>query len=422
MAKEKERKEIMVYADWVGHEAPQLMGILSATPSKGKEIFSFEYADSWLESGFSQLMDPDLQLLSGPFYPAEEKQNFGMFLDSCPDRWGRVLMQRREAILAKTENRVARNLVESDFLLGVYDGNRMGGLRFKLEEEGPFLNDNKEMATPPWASLRELEDASQRYEENDGDDQESLKWINLLIAPGSSLGGARPKASVIDPEGNLWIAKFPSNNDERDIGAWEMVANELASKAGLTVAEGTIGQYKSKYNTYLTKRFDRTVKGKRIHFASAMTLLGLTDGTDHTAGISYLNIVEFISRHGANKERDLHELWRRIVFSICIKNTDDHLRNHGFLLTEKGWALSPAYDINPNEYGKELSLNISDKDNSLDINVALEVAEYFNLNKGQAENIIAEVTASINSWPDLAKKYGISRAEQDRMSGAFLKM
>lgn len=420
MAREKERKEILVYADWSGLGKPCLMGILGATPVRGKELFSFEYADSWLRSGFSQLMDPDLQHLPGTFYPKEEKPNFGMFLDSCPDRWGRVLMQRREAILARMQKRPAKNLLESDYLLGVYDEHRMGGLRFKLNEEGPFLNDNTDFPTPPWTSLRELEEASRKYEEDDLTDSESLKWINQLIAPGSSLGGARPKASVVDPKGNLWIAKFPSTKDDKDIGAWEMVANELAKKAGLTVAEATVGQFKSKQHTFLSKRFDRTNKQERIHFASAMTLLGYTDGTDHATGVSYLNIAEFISRYGVNKENDLQELWRRIVFSICIKNTDDHLRNHGFLLNKEGWILSPAYDINPNEYGKGLCLNISDTDNSLDLNLALDVAEYFYLKNDQAKRMIAKIRKTIGSWPLLAKKFGISRSEQERMDGVFL--
>lgn len=224
------------------------------------------------------MLDPDLQLYSGAFYPRDEKINFGIFLDSCPDRWGRVLMQRREAIIAKKEERKAKTLLESDFLLGVFDAHRMGALRFKLDEDGPFLNDNKEMASPPFSSLRELEQASLKMEEDNIDDPEYLKWINMLIAPGSSLGGARPKASVIDTANNLWIAKFPSKNDEKNVAAWEMVANELAMKAGINISVGKVQQFNNKYATYLTKRFDRADKGGRIHFASAMTLLGHSDG------------------------------------------------------------------------------------------------------------------------------------------------
>lgn len=419
MAAANTKKEIQVYAHWQGLEEPSLMGVLSVSPAKGKESFSFEYADAWLKSGFSQMIDPDLQLYSGAYYPRDDKPNFGVFLDSCPDRWGRVLMQRREAAIAKQEDRAAKKILESDFLLGVYDTHRMGALRFNLDNDGPFLNDNKAMAAPPWTSLRELEHASFKFEEDNTDDPEYLKWVAMLIAPGSSLGGVRPKASVMDAHNNLWIAKFPSRNDDKDIAAWEMITNQLAVNAGINVAEGKLLQFNNKYHTYLTKRFDRTAAGERIHFASAMTLLGHIDGED-ASGASYLELMEFISRHGAAVEKDLEELWRRIVFSICVKNTDDHLRNHGFLLTEKGWLLSPAYDINPNEYGKGLSLNITDADNSLDLNLAMEVAGYFRLSDDKASQIIQQVSAVVKDWKKVAADYKISNAEQERMSAAFV--
>lgn len=419
MAAVNTKKDIQVYAYWQGLEEPSLMGMLSVSPAKGKESFSFEYADVWLKSGFSQMIDPDLQLYSGAYYPRDDKPNFGVFLDSCPDRWGRVLMQRREAAIAKQEDRAAKKLLESDFLLGVYDGHRMGALRFKLDTDELFLNDNKAMAAPPWTSLRELEHASLKFEEDNTDDPEYLKWVAMLIAPGSSLGGARPKASVMDAHNNLWIAKFPSRNDDKDIAAWEMVTNQLAINAGINVAEGKLLQFNNKHHTYLTKRFDRTAAGERIHFASAMTLLGHIDGED-ASGASYFELMEFISRHGAAVEKDLEELWRRIVFSICVKNTDDHLRNHGFLLTEKGWLLSPAYDINPNEYGKGLSLNITDADNSLDLDIAMEVAGYFRLSDDKASQIIQQVSAVVKDWKKVAANYKISNAEQERMSAAFI--
>ena len=419
MATANTKRDIQVYAHWAGFPEPALMGTLTVTPARGKEAFSFEYDAAWLKSGFSQIIDPDLQLFPGSYYPRDEKPNFGAFLDSCPDRWGRVLMQRREAIIAKNEERKAKSLLESDFLLGVFDEHRMGALRFKLEKDGPFMNNNSAMASPPWTSLRELEEASLKFEESDLNDPLYLKWINVLIAPGSSLGGARPKASVLDAANNLWIAKFPSKNDDKDVGAWEMVTKELALMAGLNMAEGKMQKFNSQYNTYLTKRFDRTTKGGRIHFASAMTLLGHNDG-EASAGASYLDLVEFITRHGSQVEKDLQELWRRIVFSICVKNTDDHLRNHGFLLTENGWILSPAYDINPNEYGKGLHLNISDKDNSLDMGLALSVAAYFRIDSKNADEIIKKVTTAVNTWAQVAKKYKISNAEISRMADAFI--
>ncbi|HEY2721579.1 MAG TPA: HipA domain-containing protein [Chitinophagaceae bacterium] len=417
MAK-NEKKEIIVYAHWQGLADPAMMGTLTVTQGKGKEVFSFEYTADWLKSGFTQMLDPDLQLYSGAYYPRDEKVNFGVFMDSCPDRWGRVLMQRREAAMARMEGRAARELLESDYLLGVFDGHRMGALRFKTDEKGPFLNDNRKMASPPWTSLRELEDASLKYEEDNIDDPEFLKWVNMLIAPGTSLGGARPKASVVDPEGSLWIAKFPSRMDDKDIGAWEMVVNELAQKAELNIAQGMVQRFNNRYHTYLTKRFDRTEKDERIHFASAMTLLGYTDG-EKSAGASYLELVEFLTRYGADVDRDLKELWRRIVFSICVKNTDDHLRNHGFLLTDAGWLLSPAYDVNPNEYGKGLHLNISDKDNSLSLELAMEVAEYFRLSTDNANQIIDQIRNAVGEWKEIASKYKIPNAEHERMAHAF---
>ncbi len=413
------KKEIQVYAHWQDLKKPSLIGVLSVVPAKGKESFSFEYAEAWLKTGFSQMLDPDLQLYSGAYYPRDNKPNFGVFLDSCPDRWGRVLMQRREAAMAKLENRATKKLLESDFLLGVYDGYRMGALRFKLDNEGPFLNDNKEMAAPPWTSLRELEQASLKFEEDNTADPEYLKWVAMLIAPGSSLGGARPKASVMDVHDNLWIAKFPSRNDDKDVAAWEMVTNQMAKAAGIDVAEGKLLKFKNKNHTYLTKRFDRINSGERVHFASAMTLLGHIDGED-ASDASYLELMEFISRHGAAVEKDLEELWRRIVFSICVKNTDDHLRNHGFLLTDKGWLLSPAFDINPNEYGKGLSLNITDADNSLDLSLAMEIAGYFRVSTEKAVQLVKEISSVIKDWRKLAHKYKISTAEQERMSTAFI--
>lgn len=420
MAKQDNKRSIYVYADWPGIEKPFLIGILHSDRLKGKEIFSFEYDEDWLQNGPSQLLDPSLQLYSGLHYLDEKQINFGIFLDSSPDRWGRILMRRREAALSRTENREERKLFETDYLLGVYDGHRMGALRFKLEEDGPFLNNNKDMASPPWASLKELEQISLRLEDDDvTEDPEYLKWLSMLIAPGASLGGARPKASIIGKDGSLWIAKFPSRNDQEDVGGWEIVTYELAIMAGINMAESKAQKFYSDYYTFLTKRFDRGATGQRIHFASAMTMLGYTDGQDHADGASYLELVEFIQNNGANVGQDLEQLWRRIVFSICVTNTDDHLRNHGFILTDEGWILSPAYDINPVETGTGLKLNISDEDNSLDLSLALEVSEFFRLSSKRANEIIEEITNAVDCWKEIANKYGISKVEQELKSLAF---
>ena len=420
MAKTDTRKEIFVYADWMGiKEPPALLGILHSENVRGKEIFSFEYSDEWLKSKFAQVIDPDLALYSGPHYLDDKKENFGIFLDSSPDRWGRVLMRRREAILARSANRQAKTLMESDYLLGVYDENRVGGLRFKEGESGPFLNRDKSLATPPWTSINELQAISLKLEKDeDVIDDDHIKWLNMLMAPGSSLGGARPKASIKDTAGNLWIAKFPSVKDEKDIGGWEMVVHTLAVKCGLNIAEANVERFANQYHTFLVKRFDR-IKSQRIHFASAMTMLGYTDNRDEHAGVSYLELVDFLSKHGARVNEDLEELWKRIVFSIAVSNTDDHLRNHGLILTERGWILSPAYDINPNEQGTGLSLNISDNDNSLEYDLALEVAEYFRVDKDKAQKTVEDIKKKIGDWKTIAGKYNISKTEQLMMEKAF---
>jgi serine/threonine-protein kinase HipA len=416
------KRIIQVFADWETMPEPQLMGLLSATQIRGKEIFAFEYEKHWLkENQDKHSLDPDLNLYGGQQYLQDTKSNFGIFMDSSPDRWGRLLMRRREAAMARLEARKAQPLFETDYLLGVYDQHRMGAIRFKMDSESDFLSNNKAMAAPPFTSLRELEQASLNLEKEDSvDNPDYLNWLNMLIAPGSSLGGARPKASVKDAQNNLWIAKFPSNFDDRDTGAWEMVVNELAKKSGIQIAEAMIQQFNSRHHTYLTKRFDRTSDNKRIHFASAMTLLGHSDGTDYQDGVSYLHLAEFIMRNGANVEHDLEQLWRRIVFNICVSNTDDHLRNHGFLLTSHGWTLSPAYDINPIEMGTGLKLNISENDNALDLDLVLEVAVFFRVKPQKAKQITEDIKKVVASWKTVATHYKIGRNEQERMSSAFI--
>lgn len=418
---ENENREILVYADWDGLEMTYLVGHLISERVRGSEVFSFTYSEEWLSNKFAQVIDPDLQLFKGRQYLGDEtKANFGIFTDSSPDRWGRVLMRRRESALARLEKRTAKTLFESDYLLGVYDEHRMGGLRFKLEKYGAFQNDDRQLATPPWTSIRELEEISLKLEENEiTNDPEYLKWLNLLIAPGSSLGGARPKASVVDKNGHLWIAKFPSKNDQDNTGAWEWLSYQMAKACGITMAEAQVKQFSSRHHTFLSKRFDRTNSGKRIHFASAMTLLGYADGSDFEDGVSYLELVEFIEQQGANVKQDLHQLWRRIVFSMCICNTDDHLRNHGFLLTPRGWDLSPAFDINPVETAYGLKLNVSENDNAIDLNLALDVSTYFRLKKNEANQIISEVKSAVSQWRELAKTIGITNNEIERKANAF---
>jgi len=415
-------KEILVYADWHSLGSPQLMGTLQAELLKGNEIFSFSYKQSWLDAGSAQEIDPDLKLYTGPQYLNDDKPNFGLFLDSSPDRWGRVLMKRREAIKAREEERKVKSLIETDYLLGVNDKTRMGALRFKLDPDGPFLNEGNEMPTPPINTIRELEQASLRYEEDNFiDDPKAKEWLDLLFAPGSPLGGARPKANVIDPDGKFLIAKFPSKNDERDSGAWEYICFQMARDFGIRMADCSAAIYSRDQHTFLTHRFDR--KGnERIHFASAMTLLGYKDGHDHAQGGSYLELVELLERYGADPTEDIREMWKRIVFSVAVSNTDDHLRNHGFLLSPKeGWKLSPAYDINPIPDGHGLSLNIDEDDNSLSFDLCMEAHPYFRWKEAEAREEIANIMEIRNSWEERAKAMKLKRNEIESLRPAFEK-
>lgn len=412
------QKAIQVCAHWQGLSDPVIMGTLFAAPGRGREIYSFEYDSAWLKSDYAQILDPELGLYEGPQYTRDDRPNFGLFLDSSPDRWGRLLMQRREAQLAKQEEREVSQLLESDYLLGVYDGHRMGGLRFRLSASSPFLHDQIDMPVPPWTKLRDLEYASLQLERDDAEaDEDYTTWLKMLIAPGGSLGGARPKASVVDEAGQLWIAKFPSRRDEINIGAWEFLVYKLALKAGIEMAASQIKNFSSDYDTFMTKRFDRTKKGERIHFASAMTMLGKKDGDSGETGVSYLDLADFLIKNGSQVNHDLEQLWRRIVFNICISNIDDHLRNHGFLLRKEGWVLSPAYDMNPSSTGNGLTLNISRVHNAKDLDLARSVAPYFRID--DPEIIIGDVLKAVSEWPKLAKKLKLSNREIGMMKNAF---
>lgn len=406
--------EIYVYADWDDSREPSLVGTLRSTAAKGKEHFSFSYDQVWLASRQAQQIDPELKLYSGEQH-ASDANNFRVFLDSCPDRWGRLLMKRREAMLARQQERKPRVLYEVDYLLGVHDLYRQGALRFKTSLTGEFLDNDDRLAAPPISSLRELEHAARHVEEGNSDDPEYLKWLYLLMSPGSSLGGARPKASVIDENEHLWIAKFPSRYDEYDIGAWEYVVYRLALTAGVNMAQCRLEKLNSNHRTFLTKRFDRTAKGRR-HFTSALTQLGYYDG-DYDA--SYLELAEFLTINGANAKADLAQLWRRILFNIAVSNVDDHLRNHGFIYQTGGWVLSPAYDINPVTPAEGLRLNITDTDNRLDYALAMDVIDFFQLERPEAEKIKSEVVKSVSQWKSIATEIGLSRGEQNLMAFAF---
>jgi serine/threonine-protein kinase HipA len=412
-------ENVAVYADLERFDEPVLMGSLRCQTSRTGDVFSFEYEPTWLQKAEAFTFDPDLALVSGPQYPVSGRANFGIFLDSSPDRWGRVLMQRRENMRARLEGRRARSLTEWDFLLGVHDETRLGALRFQDPDTGRFIDSDDDFAAPPITSLRELQAASLQFELHGDEEQhpDYERWLKQLFAPGTSLGGARPKASVRDEEGALCLAKFPSRQDRRDVGAWELVAHRLAAKAGIKVPQTrALRVSDSDYTTFLARRFDRTPQGRRLAFVSAMTLTQRTDGD---AGASYLELVDLLQSQGSNTHHDCIELFRRVVFGILIHNTDDHLRNHGFFLGEQGLSLSPAYDINPSNDRKELSLAINEVDTTCDVSIALEARDDYGLSKSEADGVLAEVTAAVASWRTEATELRIPKAEQDLMAKAF---
>jgi serine/threonine-protein kinase HipA len=410
------RTDIWVYVHWKGMKEPKCMGMLSAQQTKGRRAYSFSYDANWIHSQEQFLLDPDIEWFVGPQYPVK-KENFGVFLDSMPDSWGRMLMKRRAAIMANELQKPNPVLNDLDYLLGVHDFCRMGAIRIKTDPHGDFLDNDTLNPAPPWVNVRELQHGAALLESND-DSEEVRKWLTMLIAPGSSLGGARPKANIIDEQGQLWIAKFPSQNDTIDKGAWEYLAYRLAIQAGIDMAESRIEKISGKYHTFFTKRFDRE-KSERIHFASAMTMTGKNEEMIRDEHPSYLDIVEFIQFSGAFVDDDLKQLWKRIVFNICVSNTDDHLRNHGFILTPEGWRLSPAYDINPSIDKEGLTLNIDMDRNTLDLDLARSVGSFFRLSDEQMDAMIDEVRTSVQKWEKIATEIGISRGEQKLMSGAF---
>ena len=414
---------IAAYADWIGLTAPLRLGWLHARRGAGREVFEFEFDPAALvhRSVTDLHIDPRLGLFEGRQHPPQRHETFGVFADASPDRWGRLLMRRR----LEREQRAGRiakavRLHESDYLLGVHDAYRSGALRLRLGDVGDFLDNQHGAAAPPFVQLRELEAASLALErDEDNTSAAADDWLRMLIAPGGSLGGARPKASVVDPQGQLWIAKFPSVRDEHDVGAWELVVQTLAKGCGLALPQSLARQFASQHHTFLVKRFDRRPEG-RLHFASAMTLTGRLDGDDASTGASYLEIARVLIDHGAKTVADLRELWSRIVFNMLVSNTDDHLRNHGFLLVPgKGWRLSEAYDMNPVPKANGLKLNVSEADNAMDLDLARSVAPYFRVSKKLANEIIERSQAVVKQWPKIADRLRVSHREQERMAPAF---
>ena len=412
-------EKLLIYADFDWLNDIELIGELSYESLRGSDSYGFKFDNNWLKKYGNLFISSDLNNYSGQQYTQPGKDIFGCFSDALPDRWGRTLLNRREQILATDEKRTVRRLSSFDYLKGIDDSSRMGGFRFKEVDKDYYINSDNNLRIPPITSIRELIHASHEIEKSEEQNElPDKRWLTQLIQPGSSLGGARPKASVIDTDKTLYIAKFPSRKDDYNSGLWEHFCHVLAKKAGIKCASTKVITTSDKYHTLLSQRFDRTAEGKRIHFASAMTLLGLSDGDNASTGNGYLDIVDFIIQNCADVNKNLHELYRRVAFNICIGNSDDHFRNHGFLLTPKGWTLSPAYDMNPtsNEYQ---SLLIDHSTNKAELSILLKACESYMIKKEVANQIISEVTTAIKEWKIMATKLGIANREMNLFSAIF---
>lgn len=412
-------RKIYVYADFDWLESAVLVGELGYESLRGTDSYSFCYDHNWLRQYSDLYLSADINNYTGLQFTQPDRDIFGCFGDALPDRWGRLLLNRREQIRAQEEKRPVRKLSSYDYLLGIDDYSRMGGFRFKESPDGEFINCDATLRIPPLTDIRVLVAASMEIEKSE---ERNLlpdkKWLLQLVHPGTSLGGARPKAGVLNEEGELCVAKFPSRNDEYDIGLWEHLSHLLAKEAGVEAAETRAITAGEKYHTLLSKRFDRTTDGRRRHFASAMTLLGLTDGCNAQTGNGYLDIVDFILQHCCNVEANLRQLYRRVAFSIAIGNSDDHFRNHGFLLTPKGWTLSPAYDLNPT-FNDHQSLLINATTNRSDLQLLLASSEEYMIGKEEATHIIEEVKDGVSQWRSMATRLGIAKREMDLFAQVF---
>ncbi len=404
-------RTLFIYADFDWLEKPLLLGELGYESLRGSDSYSFKYDNSWLRQYGSLFLSADINNYPGWQYTQPERDIFGCFSDALPDRWGRLLLNRREQILATEEHRPVCKLSSFDYLIGIDDFSRMGGFRFKASQDGEFINCEESLRIPPLTDIHTLVSASMEIEKSEELNRlPEKKWLQQLVHPGTSLGGARPKAVVVNDEGRLCMAKFPSRNDDYDVGLWEHHSHLLAKEAGVIAAETGVVDTGGQYHTLFSKRFDRTADGRRKHFASAMTLLGLTDGCDAKTGNGYLDIVDFILQNCCDVEANLRQLYRRVAFNIAIGNSDDHFRNHGFLLTPKGWTLSPAYDMNPtlNDYQ---ALMINSTTNQADLNILLDSSDEYMIGRKEAETIIEEVKSGVRQWKYIANRLGITKRE-----------
>jgi serine/threonine-protein kinase HipA len=417
MATKRERSTIEVHLDAPELVPFQQVGTLYRHDVRTDLAVPFEYVPSWLEHENAFLLDPRLDLWAGEQHPPHPASAFGVFLDSAPDRWGRVLMERREAAAAEREQRPMRTLQEVDFLLGVHDFTRMGALRFKEPGAAHYL-DNSANAAPPMMDLRELAAISRRIEEPGVERlPEYERWLAMLIAPGTSLGGARPKANFRMPADELWLAKFPAKDDRYDVGGWEFLVHQLAMRAGIWVPAARLEHLTDRYATFCVARFDRRGEHRRM-YASAMTMLERRDGEE---GASYLELALFLQDKGAQGhiDQDLEQLYRRVVFNVMVGNRDDHARNHGFIREQSGWRLSPAFDVNPNLAKADHSLTFDGKSAAPSLKLVKETADFYRC-EDRAEKIIDEVHTAVHAWRQEAERLGLPSVEIKRMEALFL--
>ena len=391
-------KKIIVYADFDFLSAPQEIGTLGYEHIRGKDHFVFEYSRGWLRQHGGILLSGDLMNVPSLQHPRGSDSVFGFVKDSFPDRWGRLLLDRRERLTARSEGRPTHMLTSYDYLIGIEDFTRMGGIRYKEEGGDGYLGAGTKYLVPPMESLRALCDACDEIElAEERNELPERRWLDQLIDPGTSLGGARPKANVVDSDGKMYVAKFPSKKDLENTELIEHFAHKLAARAGISVAKTRTVRISKDRDLLLSERFDRTADGRRIHFASAMSLLGLEDGAGSSTGNGYLDIADFILRNCTNVRENLRELYRRVAFNVMFGNTDDHFRNHGFLLTPKGWTLSPAYDITPGAKSHQ-SLLINAYTEESDVNALLSASESYMLERQEAAEIIEGVRDAIKDW------------------------
>lgn len=402
--------DVEVFIDWQG--SCRLIGRLHRQPGRGRETVSFQYDNGWIDAVDHFSIDASLTVGRGVFVPLPGQEMFGTLGDSAPDQWGRRLMRRAERRCAEKEGRAPRTLFETDYLLGVADETRLGALRFRYVGEEAFQA-STESSVPKLVELGKLLGVTERILRDEETDEDLL----MIFAPGSSLGGARPKASVIDQYGHLAIAKFPKENDEYSIETWEEIALRLAEKAGIRTPVHDLLRIADKA-ILLSRRFDRHKDG-RVPFMSAMSMTGSLDGE----GGSYLDIVDALGEAGAQAKTDRVELFRRMVFNVLISNVDDHLRNHGFLmLSRHGWTLSPVYDLNPTPQDlkpRVLTTHIDFYDGTCSIELVREVAPLFGLHKADADRLISAVAHATQTWREVAKTVGARSAEIRRMASAF---